>query len=480
MAGMSKLIPAILLLVLISGCVRARSVSPLPEDASVTSGSPAAVSPQPTAGPTVTLKLTGALIPSQTAAPSATPPPPTTPTRTLGPDDPPYEPAGLKTWLEQAWQTGEPAEVVRSQLEAAGWLGAEPNIMQIGEELQEYSAWLALDMDGDGRDEWLFSPIADTNCGLPDGSLWLVGAPGLLEWKQGDQGDWFSAPLVIDQADFNGDGSIEALAYASDCQDQTSTGAFAIIGLQDGSFTDLISLKNDLFRAADPIRRGSYRVEPDWPGAAITITRPGYQILDATGDGLPDLLLGDGSYGSSEAGLVRPRSETWAWDGLVVSLLGIWWEPSGQRFDALYDANLAQELDDLDEAEGLYLQVLQDDSLLDGVGIASGEENRAAARQFAAFRLELIGMQRGSLSAAQHYRDLLAEAYPDAPLTFAAIQMLEYWRASATPDVSAACRSAVSVLESYEAPTGSLADAGYGLPRLGAGEICPGSEMANK
>ena len=478
MAGMSKLIPAILLLLLVSGCVRARGVSPLPDDASVTAGSPGAVSPQPTPGPSVTLKPSGTLIPSQTAALSATPPPPTTPTRTLGPGDLPYEPEGLKTWLEQAWQAREPADLVRSRLEAAGWLGAGPYAIVVNGEEYSTPAWQTLDMDSDGRDEWLFTLVEAAGvCGFPDGAFWLVGAAGAQTWRQGDQGAWFSAPFVIDQADFNGDGSPEALAYAMHCWNSDVTGAFVVLSFQDGKLEDLISLDNDLFTAAQPLLGPNYGFSPDWPGPASVITWPTYQLLDVTGDGLPDLVLGDGTYDSAEAGLIRSRSETWAWDGQAVSLQGIWWQPSGQRFDALYDANLAQELDDLAEAEGLYLQVLQDDSLLDGVGLASAEENQAAARKFAAFRLEVIGMQRGSLSAAQHYRDLLAEAYPDAPLTFAAIQMLEYWRASATPDVSAACRSAVSVLESYTAPTGSLADAGYGLPRLGAGQVCPKSML---
>jgi hypothetical protein len=475
MASMSKFVAALLIVLLFSGCVRGRGEPVLP--AAVTATGPGLSSASPQA----------ATEPSATAAPIVTPTPadlpaPTlaiTPTRTLGPDDPPYNLEGLKSWLSQAWRAGLPSGLVRSRLEAVGWLSAELYHFSIGEAERELSAWQALDMDGDGREEWLFAPAIEINaCGFPAGGLWLASASGVITWEGFNQENSLGAPLVIDQTDFNGDGLTDVLAYAGPCQADTQNGAFFIFSLLDAKFEDLISLDNDLFKAAEPLRSGSGSLtKAQWPGPAIAMTEPTYEILDVTGDGLPDLVLNGGTYRSSGAGEVRPRSETWSWDGRAISLEGIWWQPSGQRFDTLYDANLALDLGDLAEAEGLYVQVLQDDALLDGVGLASPEENRAAARQFAAFRLEVIGMLRGSLSAAQHYRDYLQAEYPDAPLTFAAIQMLEYWRASATPYVPAACQSAGDLLAGFENPTGSLVGAGHGLPSLGAGDVCPRSMM---
>ncbi len=195
------------------------------------------------------------------------------------------------------------------------------------------------------------------------------------------------------------------------------------------------------------------------------------RIDDADADGLPELLVHGGTLGSAGAGIVRPRTEVWGWDGEAVSRTDIVLDPTTYRHHILYEANDLMASGDLARAVPLYEAVINDGALRDDAYAYPPEQVRADISAFAAFRLILIDRLIGDSERAAGRLAWLQATYPDSAAAGAADRLIREW--GVYGNSVALCEQIESDLAALENPTGALADMGYGNPSLGAADFCP-------
>jgi hypothetical protein len=195
------------------------------------------------------------------------------------------------------------------------------------------------------------------------------------------------------------------------------------------------------------------------------------RLEDVDGDGLPEFLVHGGTIGSAGAGVVRPRTEVWGWDGAAVTLAETLLDPTAYRHHVLYEANDRMAAGDLDGALALYEAVINDGALRNDGFAYSPEQTYGDISMFAAFRLILIDLLQGNAERANSRLAWLGATYPDSVAAGAATRLVAEW---AGPENAAAlCDRIETNLLLIDRPAGALADMGYGNPSLGAGDFCP-------
>ncbi len=389
--------------------------------------------PKPTASPTATPSLTST--PTPFATPTSTP-------GDLGPAPTALE--FVPSWLETAWQVGRAPVEVNAALQAAGWQHSTDDLG-------------SSDLNGDGQEEWLLTIFVDesgqgTVFG-PPGNFWIVGEGGQLYSTFGDSSEvgLWTAPVVILLGDLTGDNLPEVIIETSSCGAHTCHNLYQAVSAHHGTIGNIV-------------------VGPDDGGALMAF--PTAEFYDSTDDGLSDLVLTGGIVASIGAGIQQARSEVWAWDGTAITLADTLWAPSPWRFHVLYDANRAFDRPDYENAHGLYLRVINDGTLQDISEFPASGDTRDSARQFAAFRLVLLGLLADDQDAAAIWRDWLSLHYSDSPIHQAATALMMEW-ISGTGNLGDACGVATSLLLAAENPTGPLAYLGYANPELTAEDVCP-------
>ncbi|MFW5940582.1 MAG: hypothetical protein ACOC9V_03155 [Chloroflexota bacterium] len=399
-----------------------------------------------------------------TAAPAATPtlaladtlPAPSL--EELGP--PPETLEELEVWLGDAHAANGAVADVCAALREAQWQQAEDSCE-------------AADLDGDEREEWLLTlditHLRDEDEGVGPalqghpGDFWVVSEEGVtFTVRGGDELDFFSeAPEVVDVVDMTGDDLPEVVTVFTSCGAHTCYYNYHIIGAPDGEIRNLVQQAEDSEAPAD--------LPPTIDMAYVDQE----EIRDATEDDLPDLVISGGIVGSAGAGIQRPRTEVWAWDGSAISRDRQEWADTGYRLHTLYNANYDFSQADYELAAQKYEAVIVDPELEDIEGFsASPSEVREYVRQFAAFRLSLLPLMRGDITESSRWRTWLQDEYPQAPLTEAANLLYTRWEANQN-DLVDACAAVTDYLEAQENPTGPLTDMGYANPSLTAEEVCP-------
>ena len=377
----------------------------------------------------------------------------------------------LITWLEDHWQEGTNPDEIKRDLQAASWINSSED-------------FLLLDVDRDGQEEWLLSLSFDPH---PEpwgtsGDFWIIGEDLLYRYFEPE--DYFrlgsesepipfaqsfdlTAPQVIAIQDYTGDRSLELLLQRQLCGAHTCVQSYTVLGYRDGAVHSLIS--------QDPYA--------DTDGTAVVM--PSSQVeraTDVTRDRRPDLLIHGGTYSSAGAGIQRPRTEVWAWDGNAMTLNDIRWESSNSRFHLLYEANYRLEQGNDDRATDLYRQIIEDTSLNDDVTGYNADSVYDSSRQFAAFRLMVMEMMDDDDRQFRNWERWLRRHYPDAPITEAARRMSDRWDGDNSRDD--ACRAAHDYLvaldgqlsddsDPSDAPTGPLRYMGYGNPTISGADVCP-------
>ncbi len=226
-----------------------------------------------------------------------------TPTPITGPlGAAPTDWENLESWLTMLWQSNVNPAAVRAALQQSG--------MQ-----KTLSDWAAADFDGDLQDEWVLVLYDQSLPGLPFGSpgdLWIVNGDGLLfRYYNAPSSDIyeFLAPTVTGLTDITGDGLPELITDAPICGANTCSNIYRVIGLKDGRMVDLVIAPSDnRWRSSRP---------------TISVSYADTRIEDIDTDGLPELLVHGGTLGSAGAGIVRPRTEVWGWDGAAISLTDV-------------------------------------------------------------------------------------------------------------------------------------------------------------
>lgn len=463
---------SLLILLLTPGC--------LPPEKQETAQLSATVAPtitasiQPTATATTTPTLTP-IPPTATRTPRPTPtatntPLPPSPTATRQFDSK----EALLNGLIQAWQSGTHLNDLAPKLEQQEWLMNENAPMLTYP--SEAKSWAQVDINGDGADEWLLSIITSdefSTCASKTlGEFWVINGNGLIYTLTVNQDDYpyWNVPLFIEQADFNGDGQDDIVTRSIGCGAHTHMSTYHILSGFNGKITNIIMRNNELELLANPYRmdHSSFETDDEWSSTGTNLSNASYEIIDATDDGLPDLVLKGGTFNSAGAGYQSWRVEVWSWDGSSVSLADIYWEATGQRFHLLLDANFAYDLGDFEQALADYQQVIEDENLGDAVFL-NMQLGKIKTQQFAAFRLVLLNLQLGDKINANKWRDWLTVQYPTEPIAEAAAILLASWPNSQ----QSSCADVLSHLENYDRFIQPLDTPGYGNRSLFAADLCP-------
>ncbi len=430
-------------------------------------------SPTNTATPAPTATQTRQTI--LTRIPTYTPMPTTTamPTPLPKPD-----PSELLTRLITAWEQGLTPSAIRPELESEGWIPRADD--EIIPKLWDANSlqWLVTDLDGDGSDEWLISVLVSDqfdSCSLRNiGELWIINGDALV-FKLSFQEEYpfWNVPMIIGQADLTGDGIADVVTQSIGCSAHTNFAMYHVLSGHYGQIENILNLNNNLEELAKPVRSLGSDYDPNtgWSTAGVAISKASQELYDATGDGIIDLVITGGTFNSAGAGYNRGRTEIWAWDGTNLTLSNIEYSQTDERIHGLFDANFAFLLGDLESAQNLYLEVIENDGLGDSVAIQAVDGGYSDAQKFAAFRLALLHLIENNLDSAREWENWLETEYPSSPMKEATTALLVSWQQSGS--LTQACTDVRILLDGYDQPTGSLSYTGYGNPTINAEDVCP-------
>jgi hypothetical protein len=364
----------------------------------------------------------------------------------------------LGEWLVRVWEEGADPNQVCLALQRYGWqLEDEDWRLQPFYYVQQpYEQWHGLDMDGDGRDEWLVEVcLLGYEHGTCSGqNYWLINQDGLTRWNGlNSREDLFALSTpdgftsFVDDGDMTGDGWPEVVLESKSCGSGGCTSFFQILSGQSGTIHHLAS--------------------------SLQMTYATAALEDQTGDGLLDLVAHGEPFGGYMVGPRRGLTAVWTWNGEGIAEALFEQDPSIYRVHLLYEANDAFSQQDDTTAESLYLRVITDGSLKD-TAIYWGDPKRLSdyddIRRFAAFRLILLYLRQANSGEADVWGEWLLDNYPDAPITAAAEQLLSEWET--TQDLVAAC-SLIRNQFADDHITGRLHFMGYGNPSLDSSDLCP-------
>lgn len=426
---------------------------------------------EPTLAPPPTVG--GATVPPATVPEEGTAGPDPTPTLVGdGPQPelgtPPETVTELGSWLGQAHSAEQELADVCSALQSAGWQQPEDSCQGVDLDDDEEEEWLlTLDFSRLQEEQGAAGPLQ----GHP-GDFWVVRAGQVVyQTQDAENPDLFgSAPQVFEVVDMTGDEQPDVITLFTTCGAHTCFNNYQILSAHNGPLQNVISLEEAAEATADEAVEEP--IDPAGPKVIGMAYVDEEAVTDVTDDDLPDLVIHGGLIGSAGAGIQRPRTEIWAWDGMAVSLDKIEWEETGYRFHLLYNANYDFDQEAYEVARERYEAVVVDPTLEEVDWPPSAEAVRAAVRQFAGFRLTLLPLFRGDITEATRWRNWLQSEYPDAPLTEAAARLIPEWQGNGN-DLVAACATITAYLEQQEDPTGPLTDMGYGNPVLEAEDVCP-------
>ena len=303
-------------------------------------------------------------------------------------------------------------------------------------------------------------PLLD-RCFGAAGDLWVVNGDGVIfRYYAVPSNDIyeFLAPSIVAVTDLTGDGLPELITDAPVCGAHTCFDNFRVIGRRDGHLADLVQ--------APPVDGETA------PGTVISLSYADTRLADVDADGLTEFLAHGGTIGSAGAGVVRPWTEVWGWDGAAVSRADVILDqPATYRHHVLYEANDLMAAGDLDGALALYEASINEGTLRDDGFVYPPEQTRADISSFAAFRLILIDLLQNNVERANSRLAWLQSTYPGSAAAGAAVALAGGW--SGPENAGALCDQIENNLAGLENPTGALADMGYGNPSLGAGDFCP-------
>src|SRR6185436_2611132 len=102
------------------------------------------------------------------------------------------------------------------------------------------SLWRVVDLNGDGRREWVITLFTGkTDWGADSGRMWVVNGTGLAFEYAVDDERFFTAPLGIASADLTGDNLPEIITESRSCGASTCFGAYRIISAHLGAIQNV-------------------------------------------------------------------------------------------------------------------------------------------------------------------------------------------------------------------------------------------------
>ena len=178
--------------------------------------------------------------------------------------------------------------------------------------------------------------------------------------------------------------------------------------------------------------------------------------------------------GSIGAGPQRVYTETWAWNGSVITHTATEVGPAAFRYHAFSDGDEAFFAEDYDTAFDAYLRVLNDESLAPWASYYDAPEERLWLTALARWRLLTMGLKLGNFPDAElQYDKLQADFTPGTPGAAVAQLAQHFWEEYlGTGNVAYGCLKAVNAPEVPEV-LDFLNSFGYANPPYAAEELCP-------
>jgi len=213
-----------------------------------------------------------------------------------------------------------------------------------------------------------------------------------------------------------------------------------------------------------------------WDGAAFREQTAGdpslpYPTFALTKDAILASSVGVGSVG---AGPQRVYTETWSWNGSVITRTATQLGPAQYRYHAFRDGDEALRAERYANAFDTYLRVINDESLEPWAGYYGAPEERLWFTALARWRLVLLGINLGNFSDAENaYQRLQADFVTDTPGYPVAQLASRFWEAyqrlGLLPEACAETLTAPEVAAILE----FLNSFGYANPTYTAEELCP-------
>lgn len=431
----------------------ASAIATVAPTATVTPMLPPTFTPSPTPTQTPREAVVAQLIPAE---PATAPPANWTPTRPPAFD---VEKDTQASWTREYIQLVTDVLNASDDVDAAldqlvAWMPADSTF----EGPRPPNTWaVARDLDGDGEDEWLISvPARDQGCWVPYCPAYVlifqkradlfVPASMLIE----DENVWdVSNPVLLMVADVNADGRLEVVLELNTCGANTCFTSL-LIGQWDGRrWHDL---------AADP----------------ITQAYSDYTFADDDGDGVLEVVMRGGMFGSVGAGLQRPHTLRFDWRDGAYRLIADTPAPDNHPYYQMLDANTALANGDWDTALTLAL------ALVNYPGVYEDEMNWLTTEAwsrivgYATLEAMVVYAQQGDVEAMrQVHASLMTRSHsaPNNPYPDAAWHMLEVYEG--TDDALAACLAAEEFIAARAQDATFFEWYGYGTERLTVDQICP-------
>ena len=198
-----------------------------------------------------------------------------------------------------------------------------------------------------------------------------------------------------------------------------------------------------------------------------------YTVVDHDGDGLVDIVMHGGMYGSVGAGLQRPHTQVFAWRDGAYRLIEDTPDPDDHPYFQMLDANAALANEDWETALDLALAVVNYPSIYEDEGWLTPEAWTRIVG-YATLEAMFVYAQQGNVEAMrQVHAGLLSRSAtaPNDPYPDAAWHTLEVYES--TSDPLAACLAAEDFIAARAEDAVFFDWYGYGTERMTLDRICP-------
>ncbi len=341
----------------------------------------------------------------------------------------------------------------------AGWLaGGAPDIEGCLPALVE--AWgfaategprcVELDLDTDGSLELALAVTLPPAAGvLPPGDVWIFDDAGggrrFLGSARALANDVLEGVAIAEVGDLTGDDHPELLVTAESCGASTCLTRVLIASGHRGRLEDLA------------------------PAGLEIASLESLLVDDASGDGLPDLLLRGGTIASVGAGPQRASELRLSWGGI-----GFFEEelpdPPGYLVQLIADADARLLAGSFEAAGALYLEAASDLDLADWKAELGQAPGRPELQAYALFRAGLASLRAGDTPGALA---LLGRAFSEHTTTLhggaAALYSAELQQGRPLP---AACNSVEAFVQTRAADYAAIWDYGYANPEHTIEALC--------
>ena len=197
----------------------------------------------------------------------------------------------------------------------------------------------------------------------------------------------------------------------------------------------------------------------------LIVYRGDVQVQDATGDGVPDLVLTDRLPPDYPLAFPeRDRTEIWSWNGFSLDQVTTIFGPPKYRFQAIYDGDDASRIGEYDRALALYQQAIFDEELL---GWNPGynpyfynrdeaiptpvpdPDSRLRLNAYGRYRILLLHAVQGFQAEARTVYDTLQEKFPEGSTgsKYAELATVFWQEFSSSGDIGLACSKAADFAE---------------------------------